>query len=126
MKKNPQCIRKKINLISLLHWLKSPLSFFHKIRDTFFIFTNNSIDLDILSMSLSPVWCNIDCSQLMSQFEHYQLQLVYPTMEHHLTRNLQHDTSQTTFDVFSQSQHLHHTLHKSFLCVSVEFSPFLK
>ena len=30
---------------------KSPYDFFHKIEDTFFIFTNNFIDLDILSMS---------------------------------------------------------------------------
>ena len=30
---------------------------------------------------LSPLWYNIDHSQLMSQFDSYQLQLVYPTME---------------------------------------------
>ena len=32
-------------------WPKSRFWFFHKIKDTFFIFTNNFIDLDILSMS---------------------------------------------------------------------------
>ena len=32
------------------------------------------------------------------------------TMEHHPVRNLQHETSQTTFDEFNQSQHLLHTL----------------
>ena len=35
----------------LLGWPKSPFSFFCKIKDIFFIFTNNFIDLDILSMS---------------------------------------------------------------------------
>ena len=29
---------------------------------------------------LSPVWHNVDFSQLMSQFELYQFQQVYPTM----------------------------------------------
>ena len=35
----------------VLGWPKSPYGFFHKIKNTFFIFTNNFIDLDILSMS---------------------------------------------------------------------------
>ena len=34
----------------LLGWAKSLYDFFHKIKDTFFIFTNNVIDLDLLSM----------------------------------------------------------------------------
>ena len=37
-------------LSSVLGWPKSPFSFFHKIKDTLFIFTNNFIDLDILSV----------------------------------------------------------------------------
>ena len=45
---------------------------------------------------LSPAWYNIDCSQLMTWFDHYQLLLVYLTMEYHLVRNLQCKTSQTT------------------------------
>ena len=78
--------------VKRLGWPKSLFSFFRKIKDTFFIFTNNFIDLDILSMSaVSHV------SQLMSQFDRYQLQLVYLTMEHSPARNLQHETSQTTF-----------------------------
>ena len=36
--------------IHLLGWPKSSLSVFHKIKYTFFIFTNNFIDLAILSM----------------------------------------------------------------------------
>ena len=66
-----------------IHWVGQKLHycFFRKIKDTFFIFTNNFIDLDILSMSLSSAWCNAYFSQLMSQFDHYQLQLVYPTVE---------------------------------------------
>ena len=42
----------------------------------------------------------------MSRFDYYQLQLVYPTVDHYPARNLQHETSQTTFDKFDQSQHL--------------------
>ena len=41
----------------VLGWPKSPFSFSRKIKDTFFIYTNNFIDLDILSMSvLSCYW----------------------------------------------------------------------
>ena len=41
----------------LLGWPKSPFSFFSKIKETFFIFTNNFVDLDILSMSaISCYW----------------------------------------------------------------------
>ena len=70
---------------------------------------------------LSLAWYNVDHSQLMSRFDRYQLQLVYPTMEHCPARNLQHETSQTTFDTFDQSQHLFHILHKS-LCFSCIFT----
>ena len=31
-------------------------------------------------------WYNIDCSQLMSQFDHYHFRLVSATMEHHAVR----------------------------------------
>ena len=76
---------------------------------------------------LSPAWYNVDCSQLMSQFDRYQLQLVYLTMEPRPARNLQHKTLQISFDMFDQSQNLLHTLHKSFFfCFSVAFLPFLK
>ena len=66
---------------------------------------------------LSPAWYNVDCSQFMSRFDRYQLQLVYPTVEHRLERNLQHETSQTTFDVFSHSISPY-TAQISFLCFS--------
>ena len=39
-----------LHILSTLDWLKGPY-FFHKIKDTFFIFTNNFIDLDVLSIS---------------------------------------------------------------------------
>ena len=61
---------------------------------------------------LSLVWYNIDCSQLMSWFDRYQLQLVYLTVEHRLARNLQHKTSQTSFDTFDQARHFLHKLNK--------------
>ena len=38
------------NDVSVLGWPKSPYGFFRKIKDTFFIFTDNCIDLAILSM----------------------------------------------------------------------------
>ena len=49
-------LRTETNILSavyaiLLGWPKSLLSFFHKVKDIFFIFTNNFVDLDILSMS---------------------------------------------------------------------------
>ena len=37
-------------LPEILGWPKSLFSFFHEIKDTFFIFTNNFIDWDIFSM----------------------------------------------------------------------------
>ena len=83
-------------------WPKGLYSFFCKIKDTFFICTNNFLELDILSMS--AIFCmiyNIDCSQLMSWFDCYQLQLVYLTVEHHPARNPRHDIWQTTFDTYS-------------------------
>ena len=46
------------------------------------------VDLNVLSLLAIPAWCNVDCSQLMSQFDHYQLQLVYSMEEHHQARNL--------------------------------------
>ena len=73
-----------------------------------------------------PKFSNVDCYQLMSQFARYQLQLVYPPVEHCPARNLQHKTLQTTLDTFDQSQQLLHTLHKLFSCVSVVFLLFLK
>ena len=52
-KKNTKLLKyimdiKKVH--KLLGWLKSLLLFFYKIKDIFFIFINNFIDLDILSM----------------------------------------------------------------------------
>ena len=37
--------------IYIFGWLKSPFSFLCKIKDTWFIFTNNFIDLDIFTIS---------------------------------------------------------------------------
>ena len=60
------------------------------------------LDFDI---RLSLTWCNIDCSQLMSWSNCYQLQLVYPTLEHCPVKNLQHETE----------NHFWQARHKSFL-----------
>ena len=74
---------------------------------------------------LSPAWQNVHCSQFMPQFDSFWLQVVYLTVERRPARNLQHENLQTNFDMFDQSQHLLHTLHKSFLCFSCVFT-FLK
>ena len=70
---------------------------------------------------LSPMWYNVGCCQLMSRFDRCQRQLVYPTVEHRPARNLQHETSQTTFDTFDQSRHLLCTLHKPFYAFQLRF-----
>ena len=48
-----------INQVIYMYWVGQNvcMDFFHKIEDTFFIFTNNFIDLDILSRStISCYW----------------------------------------------------------------------
>ena len=56
---------------------KSPYVFFPYNKRHIFNFHNNFIDLDILRMpAISHVVYNTDCSQLMSWFDCYQLQLV--------------------------------------------------
>ena len=107
-------------LLFLLRWPKSPCSCFCKIIH----FSLSPITLLIWRFSvcwLSPTWCSIDCSQLMSPFDHYQLQLVYPTRKHRPARNLLHEISQTTFDTFNQLQPLLYTLHKSFFVFQLHF-----
>ena len=54
--KTVYCIFFRLHLIYLLGWSKSLFSFFHKIKDTYFIFTNNLIDLDIGICQLPSVW----------------------------------------------------------------------
>ena len=55
----------------------------------------------------------IDYFKLIFQFDCYQLQLAYQTVERYPARNFQLKTSPITFDTTKQSQHLH-TLHKFF------------
>ena len=95
----------KGSIFKLSGWPKSPHGFLHKIKDTLFIFTNSFIDVDSLSVSLCPMWCNVGCSQLRSRSDRCQLQLVSPTSEHRPARNLQPETSQTTFDIFMLQLH---------------------
>ena len=100
---------------------KVHMVFFHKIKDMFFIFTNNFVDLDILSMSAI---CHVVLHWLFSinvLTWSLSTSVVHPTAEHHPVGNLQHKTSQTTSDTFDQSQHLLHTLHKSFLTFQLCF-----
>ena len=56
---------------------KSPYFFFHKVKH---IFSFSLITLLIKIFwvcQLSPEWYNVDCSQLMSWFDGYWLQLLY-------------------------------------------------
>ena len=71
--------------------------FFCKIKDTFFIFTNNYWFGYFEYLAIYHIVYNIDCFQLMSWFDCYQLQLVCPTMEHRPARNLQHETFVNNF-----------------------------
>ena len=105
------------------YWVcpESPYGFF-SIKDVFFIFTNNFIVLGHCEfVGNLPHGIKVDCSQWMSQFDCYQLQLVYPMVKHHSVRNLHQETSQTTFDTFNHSRNLLHTLQKSFFTFQLCF-----
>ena len=109
----------------ILDWPKCLFSFFLYNKRHISHFTNNFIDLNILSMSaISHVVCcwmfsvNVSTCVLSTSTG-------LPTMGHCPARNLEHTTSETTFDTFNPSQHLFHRLHQSFLCISVVFLPFL-
>ena len=92
------------------YWVSQKVHVFFSVKqETDFSFSPMTLLIRIFWVwSLSPVWCIVDCSQLMSQFDCYRLQLVYPTMEQCPRRNLRQKISQTTFDRFDRSQHLLH------------------
>ena len=77
------CIKCKYKIVLsgvyILGWPKSLFSFFHKMKDTFFISPITLLIWVFWVCQLSPTWYNADCSQLMSSFDHYQPQMVYPT-----------------------------------------------
>ena len=106
-----------------IYWVSQKVCFifFHKIKYTLSFSPITLLIWIFWVCRLSPTWYKVDCSQIMTRFALYQLQLVYPAMEHCPGRNPQHKTSQTTFDTFDQSQHFLHTLHKS-LCFSCAFT----
>ena len=52
---------------------------------------------------MSPAWLKVDCSQLVSRCDHYQLQLAYPTVERPQAKNLQHAVCQCV----CESVHVH-------------------
>ena len=114
--------------LEVLGWPKNWCVFFCKIKDTFFIFTNNFIWI-FWVCQLSPAWYNIDCSQLMSLFDRYQLQLVCPTVEHRPARTVEIPPAWNFINhfwhVWSVTAHTLYTA-QIFFCVSVAFLPFLK
>ena len=73
---------------------------------------------------LSPALYNTDCSQLISWFDHYQLQLVYQTVKHHPARKLQHETLQTTLT--HAISHSAFSIYCTNLFASAAFLLFLK
>ena len=82
-------------------WLKSLNVFVSKIKDTYFIFTNKFIELDIFSMLASSCvvghWLfsfNVSIWLLSTSTD-------LPDPGTLSSENLQHKTSQTTFDTFS-------------------------
>ena len=99
----------------ILGWSKCPFWFFCTLRETFFIFTNNFIDLDILSMSaISCYWLLVCRGQGYNQTSSNPKDS--STAKCYLAKmSIVWETSQTTFDMFNQSQHLLYTLHKSFI-----------
>ena len=90
---------------------KSPFNFFHKIKDIFFIFTNNFIDLDILSMStISHCWLLLVATHLAMHETPPQQRIFLPKYKYY-----QQTLQKFTFDTFDQSQHLLQTPHNYFL-----------
>ena len=118
------CLSFQFFMVQLYYWVGQQVCsiLFHKIKDVLFIFTNNLIDSDILSILATS--CMVEHLLLSINFSIWSLvglQLICLTLKHCPVRNLQHKTSQTTVDTFDQSQHLLHTLHK-FLCFSCVFT----
>ena len=67
----------------------------------------------------SPIWCNGDHSQCLYLIA---INFNWSTWLWSIIQwNLQHKTSQTTFDVFNQSQHLLYSLHKPFFAFQLHF-----
>ena len=68
---------------------------------------------------LSPIWCSVDHFQCLDLIA---INLNWSTWPWSIIQwNLQHKTLQTTFDAFNQSQHLLHSLHKSFFAFQLHF-----
>ena len=125
--KSTQMQMRKYSWYEVLGWPKSPLCFFHKIKDTFFIFTSNFIDLDILNMSaVSCYWLLLGrgwgaAKHLPMHKTAPKQRIIWPKCQQY------QETLQTTFKTFDRSQHLLHTLQKKIcFCISIAFLPFLK
>ena len=108
-----------------MYWVgqKVHLVFFCKIKDIFFIFINNFVDLEILSMSdISCYWLLVGgvqgCCQTSPNTQDS------PTTKNSLDKMSMHqETLQITFNT-DQSQHFLHILHKSFFAFQLSFHLF--
>ena len=110
--------------VDFLGWLKSLFSFFHKIKDSFLIFTSNLLVWIFWVCRLSPTWCYIDCSPLMSQFDRHQLQLVYQTVGYHPARISSTKLHKALLTCSISAAPSSYTAWV-FLCLSVVILPFL-
>ena len=102
----------------VLGWPKSPYGFFCKIK---FSFSPITLLIWIFQVCwLSPTWYNIDCSQCLDLIT---INFNWPTqpwsIAHRETSSTK--TSQSSFDMFYQSWHLLHALHKSFFCLCFSY-----
>ena len=112
-----------------ISWRNQSRSFSHKFCGThtpkWFLDSTKDFQWSIWVFwvcQISPIWCNIDYSQLMFQFDCYQLQLVYLILDHCPGRNLQQETLQTTIDILDHSHHVLHTLYRPFFSFFLDFS----
>ena len=119
------------NWIQIWHYLpgdsiglaQSPFSIFLKIKDAFFVFTNNFIVLNILRMS--TIFLVVEHWLFSINVSIWLLSTSTGLPDHGASSSEKSPAWNFTncFDTFSQSQHLLHTLHESFFwCFSCIFT----
>ena len=109
---------------SVLGWPKSPYGFSVKWK-TFFFFTNNFIDGDILSMLADSHMVEHWLLLVMSRFDYHQLQLVTRlwNIVHQEISSTKLHKALSTRSISLSTFSTHRT---SLFCISVAFLPFLK
>ena len=94
---------------------KSMWLFFPEMKGKFFVSTNNLIDLDILhTLAMSHYWLLLGRGRCAAK--HLAMHKTSPQQ-----RIIWPRTLETIFHMVDQSQHLPHTLHKSFFAFQLYF-----